>query len=105
MFEIDPKPCDDTQPSTNGPLNISSPNADPTPCAPKTPLCCTTHDPNMNGEHNYSIINDFTQSPAAMLADPQGHPIPSFLMEGLTIILGKYRSIRFVLNDRQLRQN
>jgi hypothetical protein len=58
----------DTNPTTNRPpLMIPLPNAQPPLCIPHIPLRRNINNPQARVAHNYSLVDDLAQSPAAML--------------------------------------
>jgi hypothetical protein len=57
----------ETTPSTLGqPFMIPRPNIEPNPFIPCIPLRRNIHNPLTRVAHNYSLVNDLAQSPAAM---------------------------------------
>jgi hypothetical protein len=51
---------------TGPPLMIPHPNTDPPLRIPRIPLCRNVHNPQARAAHNYSLVDDLAQSPAAM---------------------------------------
>jgi hypothetical protein len=52
--------------TTGQPLMIPRPNAEPIPRIPHMPLRQNVHKPHARDAHNYSLVDDLVQSPAAM---------------------------------------
>jgi hypothetical protein len=51
---------------TRPPLVIPRPSAEPPLCIPHIPLRRNVHNPQARAAHNYSLVDDLAQSPAAM---------------------------------------
>jgi hypothetical protein len=57
----------ETNPTLTGPpLVIPFPSAEPPLCIPRIPLRRNVHNPQAREAHNYSLVDDLVQSPAAM---------------------------------------
>jgi hypothetical protein len=57
----------ETNPTTTGPpLVIPHPSAEPPLHIPRIPLRRNVHNPQARASHNYSLVDDLAQSPAAM---------------------------------------
>jgi hypothetical protein len=57
----------ETNPAPTGPLLvIPHPSSKPPLCIPRIPLCRNVHNPQAREAHNYSLVDDLAQSPAAM---------------------------------------
>jgi hypothetical protein len=58
----------ETNPTPTGPpLVIPRPSTEPPLCIPRIPLRRNVHNPQARAAHNYSLVDDLAQSPAAML--------------------------------------
>jgi hypothetical protein len=62
-----PTTSDKTPVTTGPPLMIPFPNAEPPLCIPHIPLRRNVKNPQAREAHNYSMVDDLTQSLAAML--------------------------------------
>jgi hypothetical protein len=64
--ESTPTPTEANPTPTGPPLVIPRPSAEPPLRIPRIPLCMNVHNPQARAAHNYSLVGDLAQSPAAM---------------------------------------
>jgi hypothetical protein len=64
--ESSPTTSEATPVTTGPPLMIPHPNTETPLRIPRIPLCRNVHNPQARVAHNYSLVDDLAQSPAAM---------------------------------------